>query len=320
MNDTKTKQVDLNKIMFSEIALRTHNTEDENIIELANDILTRGLLNVPTIVPNKEKEGFYIVTDGARRVTALKKLLTEGKIDKMVNFQIKNQQSDLDTLSDMVAGNFNIKKTANKQYIEALYRLATEGSLSIDALAKKAGIGSTYMLKLFKSLRLPEDVLKKAETNKITIANLISLSELHSLPQDELEIWVEKASKTPAKQFALDVATELDSIREATKGIKKEKKFELTPKLIGKEDLRAKLIKTEQDYLKQKTPVNEARYNLMKELYQIDEKSAIIRKAEWDKKEKEAKDAKEIRKNKREESKIEEVKASLEKQGYKISK
>jgi ParB-like chromosome segregation protein Spo0J len=318
--DSKSKSIDLNRIGFSEIALRTHAMTDENVIELADEIMERGLLNVPTVVPVSGKEGYYIVTDGARRVTALKLLLSQGKIDKMCNFQVKAPQDDLSTLSDMIAGNFNIKQTAKTQYIEALYRLATESNLKIDELAKKAGIGTVYMLKLFKSLRLPETILKMAESGKVTIANLISLSELHALPQEDLELWVEKASRTSAKQFAVDVATELDTIREAAKGIKKERKFELTEKLLSKEDLRAKFIKVEQEYLKIKNPINEARLNIMKEIYQIDERSAIARKAEWDKIEKEREDKKNARKANREKAKIEEVTASLEKQGFKIVK
>ena len=313
------KKVNLNEINFSEIALRTHNFEEDHIRSLADDIIARGLLNLPTITP--VKDGKFIVTDGARRMTALKLLLKEGKIDVVQPFQIKPPQAELDTLADMIAGNAQIRKTANKQYIEALYRLATETEIGLEALSTKVGMSVEYILKLFKTLRLPDEILVQAEKGEVSISNLITLSDLAGkVTQEDLEDWVDQAKTTTAKDFAVAVADELTAIKEANKGERKEPIFEVKKRLRSKEELEMLLIQCETAFQKAGNPVNEARYNLMKEIFSIDEKSVTQQKADWDKKQADKEKKKEERKAAREKAKLEEMKEQLEKDGYQIVK
>lgn len=314
------KKINLNNINFSEIALRTHKEDAEHIIDLAEDISKRGLLNLPTIVPAEEK-GKYIVTDGARRVTALKLLLAQGKIDVLQTFQIKDVQDELDTLADMVAGNANIRKTANKEYIEALYRLATEGDVSLDNLSKKVGMSIEYIMKLFKTLKLPEEILKQAEKGQVSISNLITLSDLAGkINEEDLTEWVTRAQSEVAKDFAVSVAEELDAIRKTAKAGREEPKFELKPKLKTKDELTILLIQCETAFTKNASSATEARFQLMKEIWQIDEVEAKKQKDVWDKNQAEKEVKKKERKEAREKAKLGDMKESLEKEGFTVSK
>lgn len=215
---TSVQNVSLNKIRFLESALRSHKPTEAHIIDLAKDILKRGLLNVPTITKSEDEPGFFILTDGARRLTALNLLLSEGKIPEMMPFKIKESQSELSTLADQIAGNVHGLKTTNRKYIEALFKLATEGDYTSEALASKAGMSPEYMFKLFKTLKLGDEVLAEAEAGKVSISNLISLSDLvGKVDKDELLEWVDKAKKEKAKDFAVAVVAEVDSIRKAAR-------------------------------------------------------------------------------------------------------
>jgi len=303
-------------IQYSEDSLRTHNIEDENIQILMEDINQRGLLNVPTVTL---KNGKYIVVDGARRITAMKELVEQGKFPEKYNFQLKEEMSPVDVLTSQIAGNFQIHKTTSRQYIEALYKVATEGKYTIDELSKLAGIGKQHMFKLFKTLHLPEEITKMAETGKVSIANLIALADLKQLPVEDLKLWVEKAAVTNAKQFAIDVTSELDNLRAAARGIVKEKVFELTPKLLSKEEILAKLIKSEQEFFgDKKNKVLETRYNIMQELFQIDDQSARIRKNAFDNAEREKELKQKARKESREADKLEKWRAALVQKNYKV--
>jgi len=312
--------VSLNKIRVLESALRSHKPTEGHIIELAKDILKRGLLNVPTLTKSKEEEGYYILTDGARRLCALQLLLEQGKIDEMQPFKIKDAQSELETLADQIAGNVQSMKTTNRKYIEALFKLASEGKMSAKKLADKAGMSTVYMFKLFKTLRLPEDVLAQAEAGKVSVSNLISLSDLvGKVGEEDLLDWVERAKTEKAKDFSIHVVEEVDIIRKREReGEKKEPVFELVPKLLSKEQLQILRVQYENAFNKTPNPVNEAKNELMKLIWQIDEKSAKTQKDEWEKKQAEKEQSKADRKKKREEAKLEDIIKDVKEAGFEV--
>lgn len=312
------KAISLDKITFIADPLRTHKLTDDHIIDLAEDIKQRGLLDIPTVVP-AEEEGFFNVTNGARRVTALKLLFSKNEIPEFQNFNVKDRQSEIDTLADQIAGNVKVLKTANKKYIAALYKLATEGGLTADELAKKAGMGKEYMFKLFKTLKLSDEVMKEAEAGKVTISNLISLSDLvGKVDEDGLLEWVERAKTEKAADFAVAVVEEIDILKKAARGEPREDVFKPVKKLLKREELEILLTQTENAFNDAPNKTNETRYQLMKEIWQIDEKSIDEQKAKWeqDKADKEEKKAK--RKEAREKAKLEDSIKDLEEAGYSV--
>jgi len=317
----KILKVNLNDVLFSEVALRSHKETDEHIRELADDINNRGLLNLPTLVPSQDEEGKYHVTDGARRVTALKLLLKEGKVPEELSFQVTEPQDELETLGDMISGNANVLKTTNKQFIEAMYRIATETDTTMPELAKKVGKSEEYIWKLFKTLKLGDELLEEAQASGVSISNLITLSELKGkVDDDDMKEWVEKAKTTTVAEFSDEVAEELDAIKEALKGQKKEVEFKLTNKFIGKDALELLLVSAETAFTTEATPATEARYNLMREIFQVDEKSAAARKKDWEDKQEKKKQKAAERKKARDDAKLIESIGELDKQGFQVTK
>ena len=314
------KKVSLNKVGFMDEALRSHKIEDEHVQQRADDIMERGLLNLPTITPSPVIDGEYVVTDGACRTMALKLLFSQGKWPEMQNFQIKPKQSVLETLADQIAGNVQTLKTTNKAYIQALFKLATEGKYKADELAKKAGMTKEYMFKLFKTLRLSEEILTLAEAGKVTISNLISLSDLSGkVDEEEMVDWVKKAEKATAKDFSIDVVKRLDDIRKEKAGLPKaEAVFRPVKKLLSKQELEALYIRCDNAFVEKPSKENEVRFNLMKEIFQFTEKDIEAQRQEYEQKKEEKEKAKEIRKEKRDADKLEEYKKKLEESGFSV--
>lgn len=313
------KSIALNKIIFSEVALRE--TKDEAVQAMKEDILKRGLLNLMTVSDNGD--GTYTIIDGGHRTKALQELAEEGKWTPEQEFQIKEKMSDVAILKDQLSGNFNRTGTTNKEAIRAMHRIATETDLTMQEIADEAGLTLAYVQKLFKTLRLPDSVQDAVAENKITVTNFIALSDLAGkVDEDELiEEWVVKAGEETAKDFALSVQEEIDRIKEEAKGgERKAPEFVVKKKLISKDELEALLVKAEADFIANSNPTNEAIMNLMKTIWSIDEASVAEQKAAWDKKESDKEAKKAARKAERETAKREEMIKSLEADGHVVTK
>jgi ParB/RepB/Spo0J family partition protein len=314
------KKIKISQLTFTEAALRAHTVEDDNIIELAADILVRGLLNLPTVVATED--GNFIVTDGARRSTALILNLSNKLCADEVTVQVKPSQSDLETLADQFAGNATVLKTTNKDYINGLYTLATEGNMSLAKLAKKVGKSKEYINRLFKTLRLPEEIIDAAEAGSVPVGNLITLSELSGkVSDDELADWVIKAGTEKASDFAILVEDEKETIREARKADRKGQtiEFEAKQKFVGKDKLLIMLNDADQAFTAEGSKANEAVLNTMKVIFGLDEESIAEQKANFEEKMADREAKKVARKAERESKSTEEMTSKLEEAGYTVT-
>lgn len=324
------KKVALANILFSDIALRSHKATEDHIVELAIDICNRGLLNLLTLVPNANEEGTYIVSDGARRMTALKLIkagtnpLVKGPyadIPDEMSFQVHDVQSELDTLADQIAGNAQIKQTMKKSYIDGLHRIVSSGTMDVDTLGAKIGMTPEYIWKLFKTLRLGDELLKRAEEDGVSITNLITFAKnlAGKLDEDGMTEWYEFAKDSTVKEFAKLVEKKVDAVAKEAKGQPRvEPTFELTPKLLSKDELTMLLTQATAAFAEDASPVNQARLIALQEIWQIDEVTAQQREAAWlaNQDDKKAKAA--IRKEARENAKLTDSIPKLEKEGYKV--
>lgn len=321
------KKINLDDIIYQEIVLRTHKETETHIQWMYDDLILRGLLNLMSLVPSPDEEGKYVVTDGARRMTALKRMKKEGvlpkgftAIDEMY-FVIRDAQTELDTLSDMIAGNANVKKTTNTEFIQAIYKIATETDVTFPELANRVGMTEQYIDRLLKTLKLGDEVLAAAQTKEVPITNLISLSKLAGkVDAEDMNEWVDKASGMVAKDFVLEVAKELDEIKEAMKEKTKEAKFELTPLYIGRDNLDMLRVQSQSAFEQKSTPVTEARHNIMQEIFQMDEPTAKVRERKYEQKQKDKADKAAKRKADRESAGLDESKKMLEEQGFVVTK
>lgn len=324
MSNSEIIRVPIDNVDFSTISIRTHKPDSPDIIDLSNDIYKRGLINIPSIVKGAE-EGRYVISDGSRRLTALKVCLKENKLhediaDGCCNFQLIELEDNIDILCTQLAGNVNVKQTGSREYIQALFHIATAKKYTMDELAIKAGMSEAYILKLFTTLKLPVEVYNMLHEDKVSVANTITLAKLKGKISDEdlIERFVPLAKEETSTKFAETVLEELDSIR-ASK-TQEEPKFELVPKLLPKDDLLILLAQAKGKFEADGNERNEERYQVFKEIFQIDEVSEAEKREEWEKKQEDKKLKAEERKKKRAEDKLDDQKVNLEKHGYIVSK
>lgn len=321
------KKIKISQIDFMASSLRLHDKEEDHIVELANDIRDRGLLNMPTVVD--KGNGKFVPTDGARRWTALMLLADRNEcplyeeVVGEINMQVKPDQSDLETLADQIAGNATVKSTANKEYIDGLYKLASQGNFSMDQLAKKAGKSANWIAKLFKTKKIPDAVWEKCEAGKVPMANMITMADIiGKVEGEELEAIVKAAITQPAEEFAITVDDELSVLRELRKESRGggSAEFSAKEKFIGKDGARLMLAQAENDFIEDSSEVNEAILNVLKKLFSLDEASIAAQKEAFDKKIEDKKAQAEARKKEREDAKLEEEADKLAAAGFTVAK
>lgn len=342
----KVSNIELTKITEMASALRKHDISDQQIIDLAVDINHRGLMNIFSVVNNEDgtytladgarrftalkriaivgipvpeldKNGEIVKDEKGRNVYKKDKdgneITTINDQFLTIPVQIKEKQDELTTLEDQIAGNISVQLTKNADYIKALHKLAVSGKYKNRAeMALKNGMSEAHLNKLLKTMRLDNDIIDKCYENQVPVGNLISLSELANKVDDEviIEEWIPKAKEMNAKDFIKEVGQETARIQAEQAGMtveKKEKSFEVKPKLLSKDELEAMLQDAEDAFLNEDNPENEVRLQVMKEIWQIDEDSVRLQKEAWDKKEEEKKVKAEQKKAQKELAKLEEI-------------
>jgi len=309
-------------IGFSEVALRTHKMDADDIVHLWSDIKQRGILNLPSVV-KAEEEGKYNVADGARRLTALKYGEELGELtdifpDGKINVQLITVEDNIDLLCNQLSGNVNVKQTGNREYINSLFLIVTSKKYSMSELAEKAGMSETYIEKLFSTLKIPENVYNALQEKDVGVGNIISIAKLKGKVSDEelMDTYVELAATETTGEFAETVQNKLDEIKEGKK--REEPKFELVPKLLTRDELEVLLIQAQTDFEANGSPENEVRYQVFKEIWQIDDVTAAERQKDWEAKQEEKKRKAAERKAKRESAKLEDTIKDLEDQGFSV--
>ena len=270
------------------------------------DIKENGLSNIFQVV---ERDGVYYPIDGNRRASAVIHLGSEGNMkDVLVN--LVDDMDDMKLLARQVAGNATIKSTTGKEYINALYRLAM-GGLSMDELAAKTGMTKDYILKLMGTLKLGTEILDTlGKPDGMGITNAITLSGLaRKLEEDELLEYAEKAKTMSIADFTEDVMAKEAEIVEARRGITRpEKTFEDTIQLkLCKRDVLLDMYEKARFAVEDNGDTSEraeVKFNTLKQIFQVDDESLTVLRAEFEKKEAERVEAAKDRKNKRDQKKL----------------
>jgi len=318
--ETNLITIPIDSIKFHPDSIRTHLVTDENVIDLANAIEIQGLLNVSTVT---NRDDYYILTDGARRFTAIKLLRSQGKWGNDIPVKLERDLTDDQIIGMQISGNYNIKKTANKQYINGLFKIAISGKKTATEVAKMAGITVEYMMKLFKALKLPTDVFALCEKEQVSIGNLITISELSSkIELEDWPDWVQKAKTMTQKELNLVVAEELTEIRNSANAKRTGKKTEFIPEpiLLKKTQLLENFIKSEKDFHDSPTRDNEVVFSVYQSIFQMDAENVILRRTAWEKEQEAKRLAAEKRKTARLITNNETMIKSLTDLGYKVEK
>lgn len=315
------KQVKISEIMFFEKAIRKHLPTDPDVVEMITDLTNRGLINAPSVTP---RDGIYILTDGGRRMTALKHMLADGKIPDEIGVTVIHGLTDEEIIGWQMAGNINIKKTANKQYINGLFQLATAGTMNTEQISKLAGMSIEYIMKLFKTLKFPENVLEACEKAEVKIGNLIILSELaNKIPEEDYLSWIEDAKTLSQRELTIKVADELNIIKQTLnlrKDGKRTDEFIVEPVLLSKGDLFENYKKAEIAFDIDSNRDNEIILSIYKKIWQMDEETIAIKRRQHEEKLAAKSKKMQERRDKKMILDLEAMKKDLELRGFKIEK
>ena len=315
----RTAIISLASVVTLEGALRVHKMEDATIVNLANDIEKRGLLNMFSVSENGD--GTFTLQDGASRFTAIKLLSSQGKwLDEsgnptdQISVQVREQMDEDQILANMIAGNFTVSKTTNPEYIRALYKLTVHDDptkrQTLEQVAATTGLTVEYINRLFKTLKLPENVQALLNDGSMSIANAVRLSDIVKfVDEEELAEWVEKAVTLTNGELSPAIESRIKEVRQGVK--KSEAGFTAVPKLLDKATLSARFELAQAKFNTDPSAENEARLNVFKEIFQMDEASIAKAKADYEKKKEDAKLAAEKRKQDREANSIEDAKKKL---------
>ena len=293
-----------------ENALRIHTPDDKKewakTMALKNDISNRGMLDSFSVRPIGE--GKYEVINGSRRFTCAKMLHEEGHPDFADGYITVSivEADEYESLASQLATNFHMNKTLKGKEIKAVQRLSLAKGWDLNTTAEKVGMSSDYLKKLMKTTYLPDNVQALIDSGEMSLAAAIQLSKL---PSDLIDDHVEEALVLSVADFTAKIAQALDEYKKSVqKGNGGEVEFSLTHEFAGKEAVELALDSAEAEYQLDASDYNRGRLDVLQELFAIDEKSAHVRKAEWDKKQEEKETKKVEREAARQAKKIEDAK------------
>jgi hypothetical protein len=213
-------------------------------VQLKKAISDQGILNIFSVT--QRPEGF-LVLDGNCRALAIQQLSAEGDVQTMDRYPdgVDVQLMDMDdagVLLTQISGNANVKKQKAASLAKALHKaLLMVPDLTIDDLARRAGMDAKYVEQLLKLNLLPDSVKADIDAGNITATNGFHLNKL---PTELLTAdMIAQAKKMSGQEFAntCDVAKKAfiaaKKSGEASPEADGEILFHATPKLRLKAEL-----------------------------------------------------------------------------------
>lgn len=282
----------------NELGLRPEPKETDSdwqdTVDLLEDIRNNGMTDLFSVRPLGE--GKYEVCNGSRRTKVCQILCAEGHPDFQ---EIPVQISAIDEITSLerqIAGNANVKATNAKQYSAALVKIAFTKGYDIPKLAKAVGKSTAYVSNMLKFNRLPDTIQNLVAEYKMPVTNAIAMTKL---PKDlNLMELVEDACTLDVNAFAIRVKEAIDAYAAEKKALKggKDPVFELTEKKLSNDQIKANLEKARNLVEDEPSEFNRGYLCAYEELFQIDEKSAMERKAKWEAEQKAKEEARLARK------------------------
>lgn len=291
-------------------------------LELQKDLEENGIMAPPTV--REEGEGAdtrYVVVDGARRVTMIKKSVAEGhpRFAEGVPVNVTAVQ-DEEALARSIAGNYHAKKTLRTQEIKALNRLAITGKKTLSELSALTGIAEPRLTAIIKINYLPEDVQEMVNTGDITLGNAIIFQKLPKDDQIDPE-WIQAASNMTIAEFSSKVAEYLNDLKkEKSQSTSGESKTFVPTAVYMKKEEAYQLY----EQLKYKAQSDEATewdrgaFNTAERIFGLDEETRQAKEAAFNAEQKRKKEKAEERKKEREAKKTAQLLKAAAESGYNI--
>lgn len=150
----------------------------EGIEELAESIKARGILQNLTVVPDKSKEGTYIVVIGNRRLTAAKQAGIS-TLPCIVEEMEEKEQIETMLLENMQRNDLTVYEEAQG------FQMVLDLGETEEELAKKTGFSKTTIRRRLNIAKLDEKLMSEKEEDKNFQIRLTDLYELEKISDVE---------------------------------------------------------------------------------------------------------------------------------------
>lgn len=204
------REVPLNQIRPSEVALRSVNKDKEEYFELVQSIKEKGVL-LPVLVQEiKDKETgktVFGLIDGLHRYT--------GAIDAgLESLPVHVVTADeAERLEMQIIANLHVIETRPGEYSEQLKKLiALHPTMTVLEQANKLGKSVTWLNDRLSLVKLTDEIKQLVNDGKINITNACNLAKL---PSEEQPNFVERAITMPPNEFIPTLAKRVKEIKDA---------------------------------------------------------------------------------------------------------
>ncbi|PCI30897.1 MAG: hypothetical protein COB67_00135 [SAR324 cluster bacterium] len=174
-------EVDINKLTDNPFQPRL-TVDDDEIMELADTIKSKGLLHNIVITPKEDGTGYYIVV-GHRRVAA-HKLLNRTCIKADIRASINKQ--DLQALA-FIENDQRLEMSRLEQALSIDLAITSNNYKNVSHFAAAIGRDQSTMSKIHKLLSLPEKIISDLKENKST-SDIKSLDAIRKISDEDIAI------------------------------------------------------------------------------------------------------------------------------------
>ena len=189
-------------------SLRGVDPSSEKIIGMAASMKEVGVLNSINVKSDPDNPGKYILVDGLQRFTAAGLAGLE-----TIPAQISSTTDELTTLTSQFIANVHKVETKPVEYAKQIKRiLALDPLMTLTTLANKICRSEAYLLNIMGLTKLGPKAAELVNSGEVGLSNAYVLSKL---PDDEQDLWVERAMTQSPAEFIPSCNERIKQIKEA---------------------------------------------------------------------------------------------------------
>lgn len=231
--------VELEQIHEPKEALRTVRRDQPEFAELIESVKERGIINPISV---RRVEDALVLVDGLHRYSAAVEAgLTEIPVNVL-------DVKEADALIVQMEGNLHRIETKPGEYTRHLHKiLGANPGMTLEDLAKRCHKSASWVKERLMLINLIPRALTQLDEGTLPLSNAYVLGRL---PDEEQEVWIDRATTTPPDQFMPECLARIKELRAAAKG--KPSPVELAFKMRKKGDVKDELDRAKKKLKKAK--------------------------------------------------------------------
>lgn len=291
VNAVTTRVIEIDSIIQIATPLRSHKMTDSDVLDTADSIFNKGLLQPPTVSFRDMPDGSVacMLVDGLKRLTSCKVLKSQNKWGQSITvIELARNMTDEQILADQMTANANQKVTLPREFVLSISRLLGDNGYDIPALVKQTGISKDKLNNILKASALPEEARNALHDGRVSLKNAVTLAEyINSVPVNERAHYVEMAETLNSTELRQKLETDKQSriaSKKASLNGESVNVFVPIPRFAGKDKVTQSYEEIKREVESTQAPSKSllARYEVLKTLMGMDDDTLAIRKAEWE--------------------------------------